>query len=91
MQPIQFYGQKNITSRRIQETRKRLGLSQDQLAARLQVMNVNMDQQILSRIERNLRIVTDYEVVCFARALGVSESWLLGGFDEIAAKSQTKG
>ena len=54
-------------------------------------MNVNMDQQILSRIERNLRIATDYEVVCFARALGVSESWLLGGFDEIAARNQTKG
>ena len=36
-------------------------------------MNVNIDQQMISRIERNLRIVTDYELVCFSRVLGVEE------------------
>ena len=50
------------------------------LAAKMQTMNVNIDQQMISRIERNLRIVTDYELVCFSRVLGVEEKSLLEDF-----------
>lgn len=46
----------------------------------MQTMNVNIDQQMISRIERNLRIVTDYELVCFCRVLGVEEKSLLKDF-----------
>lgn len=46
----------------------------------MQTMNVNIDQQMISRIERNLRIVTDYELVCFSRVLGVEEKSLLEDF-----------
>ena len=51
-----------------------------QLAAKMQTMNVNIDQQMISRIERNLRIVTDYELVCFCRVLGVEEKKPAEGF-----------
>ena len=48
---------KNIIGSRLETLRREKGLSQAQLAARMQTMNVNIDQQMISRIERNLRIV----------------------------------
>ena len=46
----------------------------------MQVMNVNMDQQMLSKIENNRRIVTDYELACLCRILNVTERELLADF-----------
>ena len=43
----------------------------------MQTMEVNMDQKVISKIKRNRRIVTDYEVACFAKALKVEKDWLL--------------
>lgn len=77
---IDYYGNKNIIGRRLETLRKEKGLSQEQLAAKMQTMNVNIDQQMISRIERNLRIVTDYELACFCRVLGVTEKSMLEEF-----------
>ena len=77
MKRMEYNGNKNIVCERIRQAREKAKLSQDELAAKMQALGVNMDQQIISRIERNLRIVTDYEVVCFAKALKVDEDWLL--------------
>ena len=46
-------------------------LSQSQLAAKMQTMNVNMDQQMISKIENNARFVTDYELACFCLILEI--------------------
>ena len=80
MKKIDYDGSKNIIGSRLETLRREKGLSQAQLAARMQTMNVNIDQQMISRIERNLRIVTDYELVCFSRVLGVEEKSLLEDF-----------
>ena len=80
MKKIDYYGNKNIIGRRLETLRKEKGLSQEQLAAKMQTMNVNIDQQMISRIERNLRIVTDYELACFCRVLGVAEKSMLEEF-----------
>ncbi len=53
-------------------------MSQQGLAAKLQLMGVAIDQQAISKIEKNRRIVTDYELLCISRALGVDAAWLLG-------------
>ncbi|MGI5897285.1 MAG: helix-turn-helix domain-containing protein [Oscillospiraceae bacterium] len=82
MKPIQYYGNRNIVGGRIKQARKARGWSQGDLAAKMQVMNINMDQKVISKIERNQRLVTDYEVICFSRALGVSNDWLLGECEE---------
>ena len=58
-------------------------MTQDQLVARLQVMDVNIDQQSLSKIERDLRIVRDYELLCLARALKKDPNWFLQDEEEI--------
>ena len=78
MNKMQYYGDKNIVHRRIKETRTAGKISQEELAARMQSLNVNMDQQMISKIEKNNRIVTDCEVVCFAKALHVTVLYLLG-------------
>ena len=62
--------------------RQKREFTQDQLAAKLQIMNVNIDQQMISKIELNKRIVTDYELACLCRALRVSLTDMLSDFYE---------
>lgn len=77
MKQIQFYGNKNIISNKVKERRMELNMSQEELAARLQTMNVNVDQQIISKIEKNKRQVTDYEVACLCKCLSIEPNDLL--------------
>ena len=80
MKKIAYDNNKNVIHSRLLYYRTLRGLSQEEVAARMQVLNVNMDQQMLSRIERNARIVTDYELACFCRVLNVTERELLADF-----------
>ena len=77
MKKIEFYNNKNIIHSRLKEARKERQLSQSELAARLQTYNVNVDQQIISRIEKNERQVTDYEIACICKCLNLSPEWIL--------------
>ena len=72
-----YQGQNNIVAQRVRQAREEAGLTQDQLVARLQVMEVNIDQQALSRIELNLRLVRDYELLYLAKALKKDPNWFL--------------
>ena len=49
-------------------------------------MNVSMDQQMISKIENNMRIVTDYELACFCQILNISPEELLKDFCEYLEK-----
>ena len=82
MNEIIFNGNKNVICKNLRRFRKERGLTQDQLAARMQVMNVNLAQGLISRIEHNGRIVTDYELACFCRTLGVTVEEMLSDFYE---------
>lgn len=82
MKQIQYYGNKNIISYRLKEKRIALGLSQEQLAARMQTMNVNMDQQMVSKIEKNNRQVTDFELACLCKCLEITPNEMLADFDK---------
>lgn len=83
MNKIQYYGNKNIVYRKIKELRVQQNMSQGQLAAKLQVMNVNIDQQSVSRIENNDRCISDYELVCLSRIFNVDVNYLLEDFDTL--------
>ena len=50
--------------------------TQSDFAARMQVAGVAIERDSISRIERGTRIVTDYELKIFSKALGVSMEWL---------------
>ena len=82
MNEIAFYDSKNVIHKNLRHFRKQRGLTQSQLAAKMQVMNVNLTQRLISRIEHNARIVTDFELACLCRALGVTEQEMLSDFYE---------
>ena len=84
MKKIEFYNNKNIISSRLKEARKERQISQSELAAKLQTCNINVDQQMISRIEKNERQVTDYEVACICKCLGISPEWLLKDFENFS-------
>lgn len=82
MKKICFYGNKNIIANKLKVLREKKGLSQCDLAAKLQTMNVNIDQQMVSKIEKNNRQVTDYELACICKCLTVTPNELIN-FSEI--------
>lgn len=72
MKKILFDNNKNVISQKLKSFRIQRGLSQGQLAAKMQTMGVNLDQQMISKIEHNTRFVIDYELTCFCAVLNVS-------------------
>ncbi len=77
MKTITFWGHKNIIYKNLQKERAKQNISQQDLASRLQTMGVCIDQQAISKIELDKRIVTDYELACICKALKVDEKTLL--------------
>ena len=86
MKKITFNNNKNIISQQLKIARIKKNLSQKELAAKMQLMNVSMDQQMVSKIENNMRIVTDYELACFCQILNISPEELLKDFFEYLEK-----
>jgi len=61
---------------------RRPRITQEQLAAMLQLEGMNIDQTQVSKIENLTRPVSDFEIAALAKALSVSASWLLGETDD---------
>ena len=66
---------------RIRALRNRRGrkVTQQELAAWLQAMGLDIDQPALSRIERGERLIADFEMATVAQALGVEIGKLFPG------------
>lgn len=77
MKRTEFCDNRNVIFKQLKIARIKAELTQSQLAAKMQLMNVNIDQQMISKIENNLRIVTDYEFACFCKVLAVDEKDML--------------
>lgn len=63
---------RNIIGSNVRLLRKKLGITQEDLAARLNVLEIDIDRPMISKIENNSREVLDYEVKALAKALKVS-------------------
>ena len=72
-----YDGRCNVSGQNIRAVRERLGLSQEQLAARMQVEGVPLTQKAVSRIETGERVVADYELMMCSKVLDVSIQDLL--------------
>ncbi|MEG1426628.1 MAG: XRE family transcriptional regulator [Oscillospiraceae bacterium] len=72
-------GDKNLIGARVETARKNQGMKQKELLAQLQVRGVDMNSSGLSKLEGQIRFVSDYELLAFADILGVSILWLLTG------------
>lgn len=78
MKIYDYNGRKNICGDRVREARKRLKLSQENLAARLQIEGVIIERDSVSRIEIGTRFVADYELSALCKILSVTADYLLG-------------
>lgn len=67
----------NICGENIRQIRIKKKVTQTDLAARLQVRGVQLNQNSVCRIEKGKRVVADYELLIIADALGVSVLELL--------------
>lgn len=78
MKIYDFDGRKNICGGRVKVARKRMKLSQADLAARLQLKGVIIERDSVSRIEIGTRFVADYELLALSEILRVTPAYLLG-------------
>ncbi|MCI1982827.1 MAG: XRE family transcriptional regulator [Oscillospiraceae bacterium] len=74
----QALGTRNLVGARVEMARKNQGMKQKELLAQLQVNGVDMNASGLSKLEGQIRYVTDYELAALANILNVSVDWLLG-------------
>lgn len=77
MRLLTLNGKCNACGERVRIARDRLELSQEQLAARVQLKGHSLTQKAISRIESGARIVPDFEIPLLAAALEVDPLWLL--------------
>ena len=70
-------GRKNLISNKLIELRRKRGLSQRALAGKLQLIGMDMDKNVITRIETNKRYVSDLELRALATVLQVTYNELL--------------
>ncbi|MBQ7364465.1 MAG: helix-turn-helix transcriptional regulator, partial [Clostridia bacterium] len=70
-------GKNNICGRNVAKFRMALGISQRELADRLQLVGLDMDKNAIQRIEAGKRFVTDIEIIGFAQVLNKTVEELL--------------
>jgi len=71
-------GDRNIIGARVTEARKKQGMKQVELMAKLQTLGVDISIPALSLLEGQKRPVSDFELKALADILNVSVDWLLG-------------
>ena len=70
-------GKKNLIGPRVRELRRVKGLSQEQMAAQLQLLGMDSERGVVKRIENGSRFVTDLELCLLAEYFQVSVAELL--------------
>ena len=75
-------GEKNLISQRLIALRGKQGLSQRDLAQKLQLAGYDMDKNVITRIETNKRYVTDLELKALSEVLGVNYEYLIDGKED---------
>ena len=81
MKMIKNHERRNICGKRLREIRKSRELSQENVAAMIQ-----LEQKAISRMEAGKRLMTDYELKYLADALGVSIPELFENEPEMNSK-----
>lgn len=71
-------GTRNIVGAKIEARRKAINMKQKDLLTQLQIKGVDLNASGLSKLEGQLRNVSDYELKALSEILGVSVNELLG-------------
>ena len=72
---------KNLVGERIKILRNNANLSQRDLARELQLLGIDMDKNVITRIETNKRYVTDFELQALKQIFNVSYDYLIDGVE----------
>ena len=70
---------KNLIGERLKELRNNAQLSQRDLARELQLIGIDMDKNVITRIETNKRYVADFELQALKKIFNVSYDFLIDG------------
>ncbi len=73
----QALGDRNIIGAKVEAVRKEKGLKQKDLLAKLEIRGIGLDASGLSKLEGQIRCVTDKELLALSQELDVSVDWLL--------------
>lgn len=77
MKIYDYEGKSNIVGPKIKQLRISQKLTQEELAIKMQLENVELSQKVISRIEKQERFVADYELLTFCKVLKVEITDLL--------------
>lgn len=80
--PEEMPFQQNIVGPRIQALRREKGLTQAMLAARCGMLGWDVGENVVTKIETQIRCVVDAELLCLAKALDVAPEQLLPSRDK---------
>ena len=78
MKLYSYFGKFNAAGQQVRVARENAHLSQEQLAAKLQLEGLGVSQKTISRIAHGQRVIPDYELIALSKVLHVSVTWLLG-------------
>lgn len=70
---------KNLIGERLRTLRADKKISQRDLAKKLQLIGIDMDKNVITRIETNKRYVTDFELQALKEIFNVSYEYLIDG------------
>lgn len=71
-------GERNIVGAKIEARRKAINMKQKELLTQLQIKGIDLNASGLSKLEGQLRNVSDFELKALSEILGVSVNELLG-------------
>ena len=72
---------KNLIGDRLRLLRKKADLSQRDLARELQLIGIDMDKNVITRIETNKRYVNDFELRALKQIFDTSYDYLIDGVE----------
>lgn len=75
-------GEKNLIADRLRQLREERGFSQRKLAMEFQLMGLDIDRNVITRIETKQRYVTDIELCAIMKVFQISSEELLNGWEE---------
>ena len=77
MKIYDYHGKKNLCGEKVRQARTKNKMTQEELAAKLQIAEVIMERNSIIRIESGTRFVADFELMALAKILNVTFEWLL--------------
>ena len=70
-------GLNNVCGKNVSRLRMKMGISQRELADKMQLVEIDIDKNAIQRLECGKRFVTDIEILAFAKVFNITLDELL--------------